>query len=186
MAKNEIKLFKCPDCEKEISTSAVSCPHCGRKFNILERKANKLGKDPVEFKKKENRNFTIGCLTVVLLPFAVIFIVVLVGLVSGDEKNNASNKPKTISSTEAIITCGNYYKDIYKQKTGLKAKTHDVLGNNRVAENASSWLIQLDGEIQSAYGVWISLPAKCHINKIFKNELTFQNYDEITYFKFLK
>ncbi|MCD7819685.1 MAG: zinc ribbon domain-containing protein [Lachnospiraceae bacterium] len=29
-------LIKCPDCEKEISANAVSCPNCGHPFNKQE------------------------------------------------------------------------------------------------------------------------------------------------------
>jgi hypothetical protein len=28
----EPKLKPCPDCEREVSTSAMNCPHCGRKL----------------------------------------------------------------------------------------------------------------------------------------------------------
>lgn len=51
-------LFKCPDCDKEVSTAAITCPHCGRPVTgpkpapkfldaVDQTKANALGNPTV-------------------------------------------------------------------------------------------------------------------------------------------
>ena len=69
-------LMKCPDCNKEISTSAPVCPHCGRPVAKI-RKAEETAKATAEAEKQAKKNIA-GCLTVFAL--LSVFIIVATNL----------------------------------------------------------------------------------------------------------
>lgn len=83
-------LIACPECGKQISDKAESCPGCGYKFKPLEAMTirPKEGKQPSETDKQKAR---VGCLVTII--FLAIFMVWL-GY-TGSKEKEAQEKPKT-------------------------------------------------------------------------------------------
>lgn len=65
-------MIKCPECGKEISDKANSCPNCGYTFikniNESKRKQRKM------FNEKVTSNFTVALLIIALFYFAQFFL----------------------------------------------------------------------------------------------------------------
>jgi predicted amidophosphoribosyltransferase len=74
-----MSLITCPDCRKEISDQATSCPHCGRPLNTSQSVKVEdtdargfLGK-PGTFSHAMN----VGCLTIIIgLAVLILFFLV--------------------------------------------------------------------------------------------------------------
>ena len=78
-------LIKCPECKKNVSETAESCPNCGHKFS--QREINDL----IEKKRKADKQRGIGCL--VVIAFIIITNVIAYFAVQNQEKGkSASNK----------------------------------------------------------------------------------------------
>jgi hypothetical protein len=71
-------LIKCPECQKEISDSAPSCPSCGY---VLKGKVESSAK-PEKPKKKR------GCLTVVII---ILLFLVVAGIMGNDSKDKSAS-----------------------------------------------------------------------------------------------
>lgn len=86
-------LIKCPECGKEISSSAVSCPNCGRPMASLKQDLPK---------KKEKKKGS--CLSKIL--FFIIFLI-LIGFCIGSLSDSGSDTDtKTVTTekeTEKVI-----------------------------------------------------------------------------------
>ncbi len=50
-------LIKCPECDKDVSKKAVSCPHCGYPLTVIQDKAI----PPPISNTKANKNKKVGC-----------------------------------------------------------------------------------------------------------------------------
>lgn len=102
-----MSLIKCPECGKEVSSSAVNCPSCGHPISAVNKTT------VVKEKKKGS------CLSKILSFFLVIFIVVMILALTDDSEesttstNNASVQEETeptyikVTSTELIDTFNN-------------------------------------------------------------------------------
>ena len=77
-------LIKCPDCKNKISSSAPTCPHCGRPM-----KGNNS-------KPGSSANHNVGCSTYV---FLAIIVMVFLGWTAGKSNNDASQTVKTESTS---------------------------------------------------------------------------------------
>lgn len=78
-------LITCPECKKQISDSASSCPNCGYQLTVEKIGAIKKAEQQTQ------KGCAIGCLSI----FAIFFVLFLIGLFSSGSPNNSSN----ISST---------------------------------------------------------------------------------------
>ena len=78
-------LIKCPDCKNKISSSAPTCPHCGRPMKGNNSKSN----SPM------NRN--VGCSTYV---FLVIIVMVFLGWSKG-KSDNVAEEPIQSSNDDS-------------------------------------------------------------------------------------
>jgi hypothetical protein len=77
-------LITCPDCKKEISSSAVNCPNCGYPIaKAIETKSKAIS-------KKDKR---LGCIITVCV---LIVIIIIVGLCN---RNNSTNNKSIDTST---------------------------------------------------------------------------------------
>lgn len=72
-------LIKCPDCKNKISSSAPTCPHCGRPMKGNNSKSN----SPM------NRN--VGCSTYV---FLAIIVMVFIGWTMGKSNDDTNQTVK--------------------------------------------------------------------------------------------
>lgn len=104
-------LIKCPECGKEISDMAQSCPNCGRPMQVHEQEkpARDLNQQPnavnyatVQPKVRKKKGH--GCLVTVLIFIGIIVICGIVGATASSKGKNGETKseqPKNQESTEA-------------------------------------------------------------------------------------
>jgi len=65
-------LFNCPECRKEISDKANSCPYCGLPFNQSTEFVFKSLEPSAQPLKNKQQSF--GCGTVILIVFLIGFL----------------------------------------------------------------------------------------------------------------
>lgn len=99
-----MSLINCPECNKEVSDSANSCPNCGfeLKPKAVERAANtqqavnRSSTQPVKQKKH-------GCLFYLAMAFGVcLFLAVIVNLFGGGDTADNGSTAKTEDSKDKI------------------------------------------------------------------------------------
>ena len=73
-------LIKCPECEREISDKAASCPHCGMPI-WAETEANEPKREEYVAKKAPRKYAVVAIIAVVLI--AIVIAVTSGGLDSG-------------------------------------------------------------------------------------------------------
>ena len=95
-------LINCPECKKEVSDSALSCPHCG--FQLKEKE--KVVKSQVKIPKKKHSAFLTWVIIIAILM--TIFYITYIGSV---EDNSSSNNS---SSTNKFVAYS-YAEDFVKQ-----------------------------------------------------------------------
>jgi hypothetical protein len=98
-------LISCPECSKEVSDKAKSCPHCGYELNSGSSKNTKMS-------KKSGKGTVI--LTVIL--FVGIFILILhtAGIFSKDTSNSSSSSSSNVSKNRSLAY--HYAKDFVKKQ----------------------------------------------------------------------
>lgn len=94
-------LIKCPECGKEISDKAASCPNCGCPVHVEDnapeaKDGNIQETSEVPKKKKGGR----GILKIIIVIFAILVILVIIGSVFGGE-SNTSEEGKIPTSSES-------------------------------------------------------------------------------------
>ena len=94
-------LVNCPECNKEVSDSALSCPHCG--FQLREEEVQTVKNQVKKPKKKSN-----GCLIWLIIIAAAIAFFYIIG--SNDDSSSSSSSP----STNKFLAY-NYAKDFVKE-----------------------------------------------------------------------
>jgi len=71
-----VALIKCPDCGKDVSSSAPNCPHCGRPMAAFSGKA-------VQTRRKGGTYEAIGFLLIVAGIFTYFFVAYLAWILIG-------------------------------------------------------------------------------------------------------
>ena len=94
-------LINCPECKKEISDKAKSCPNCG--YELTPKRVSEK-----EILKKKGGS---GCGTWVIIAGVIIFILYLIGS-SGDDNSSSSSSS---GSTNKFLAY-NYAEDFVKKK----------------------------------------------------------------------
>jgi ribosomal protein L37E len=95
-------LIKCPECKKEISDKAKSCPSCGYE-------PNPQPKSPKQPTKKKSTGS--GCGTFIVVIGVLIFILYLIGASSEDDSSSSSSS----GSTNKFLSY-TYAEDFVKKK----------------------------------------------------------------------
>jgi len=91
-------MIKCPECGKEISDMAQSCPNCGRPLYQQNQQNQKNTQNMVNsprVKKKSN-----GCLIAVLCSIGIIVLIGIVAGTSGKKTDNSENGTSQKESQE--------------------------------------------------------------------------------------
>lgn len=99
-------LITCPECNKQISDSASSCPNCGYQFTSEKIEAIKKAE------QQKSERLRIGCLSMI----AIFFILFLIGLFSSESPNNNSNISTTNNSN---ISTTSPEKSVWEQNQDL-------------------------------------------------------------------
>ncbi|WP_319230545.1 zinc ribbon domain-containing protein [Draconibacterium orientale] len=94
-------LINCPECKKEVSDSALTCPHCG--FQLIHEK-KEVEKKTVNKPKKKNN----GC----LVFFVIIAVLIAIFYITGSDDDNSSSNSSP--STNKFLAY-NYAEDFVKE-----------------------------------------------------------------------
>jgi hypothetical protein len=139
-------LINCPECNKEVSDTALTCPHCGYQL-----------KKPASVTPPAKKTDRKGCLIVLLTLCAIGIVSVIVGVI---ERIDWSSEKKTtpsanISENPYIVQWAGYYTIEVKGYSG-SAQEKYALRNNGVA----TWVwVEPDGmggdkELSRKIGNW--------------------------------
>lgn len=138
-------LINCPECNKEVSDTALACPHCGYQLTKPQVKAK-----PQPKKRKTGR---IGII------ISAIVVVVLLAILSGLNKNRQLPE-KGLHSTPTVV---NPYVKQYAGGYTIEVKgasTADVEAYALRADGTATWMwIEPDGmsgarEVDKKTGTW--------------------------------
>ncbi|AQW91280.1 zinc ribbon domain-containing protein [Elizabethkingia anophelis] len=80
-------LINCPECQKQVSDKATSCPNCGHPLSptqVAQQPQKPIPPQPVN--KKKN-----GCGTVILVIIGIIVFLTIIGLLTGNNSANNTN-----------------------------------------------------------------------------------------------
>jgi len=144
-------LIKCPECNKQVSDAAKTCPHCG--FQLI---SNDITKKP----KKVN-----GCLSILIIAAAVLTIFFIIGFFGDDSSSDSTN------STNNFLAY-NYAEDFVKQKLkspstaifpGVSEKNEHIIDLGSGKYKINSWV-----DSQNGFGAMLRTNFSCTI--IFEGE----------------
>lgn len=99
-------LFNCPECQREISDKASSCPHCGQPIPKTK------GKKPQNTKKGSIVEKGFGCL--------ILFVIIacVIGFCTEQNTENSNDEPP-IKKRERTQTKNNNYRDVIIEKSEI-------------------------------------------------------------------
>lgn len=93
-------IIKCPECQKEVSDSAISCPHCGygvkKHFDDIIFKEQKKARKEMLIERRKN----IASMLKIAIPVLVIFVGTLTGLVIN---NNILSQRTTFKTKQEML-----------------------------------------------------------------------------------
>lgn len=87
-------LIKCPECGKDVSSSAASCPNCGHPISQAQPKETVVEKTTVVKEKKKG-----SCLSGILVFVVIIVIILVVASKDSDSSKSSSSSSSTATST---------------------------------------------------------------------------------------
>ena len=90
-------LFKCAECEKEISSLAVSCPNCGFPVQRIASRASQENQEQIKNQTDENSDK--GCAVALLGGIAVVFIFAFGLTTCSDGKNSNQQSPEELAKS---------------------------------------------------------------------------------------
>jgi len=94
-------LINCPECKKEVSSLAKTCPHCG--FQLIEDEVQRTN---IQSKKTKNKS---GCLNWFIIGAVLLIIIYSIGS-NGDDSSSSSS-----TSTKKFLAY-NYAEDFVEKK----------------------------------------------------------------------
>lgn len=97
-------LINCPECKKEVSDSAKTCPHCG--YKLIEDEVQKTN---IQSKKPKKKS---GCLTLVIIGAALLIIFYIFYIIG----SNGDNSPLSNSTSANKFLAYNYAEDFVEKK----------------------------------------------------------------------
>jgi len=161
-------LINCLECKKEVSDSALSCPHCG--FQLKEKE--KVVKSQVKKPKKKHSTFLTWIIIIAVLM--TIFYITYIGSVEDNSSLNSS------SSTNKFVAYS-YAEDFVKQNLkspstadfpGVSEKDQHITNLGGGKYKIESWV-----DSQNSFGATIRAKFSCIIifegNKVRCEQLKF-------------
>lgn len=99
-------IIKCPECQKDVSSEASNCPHCGYNFIAVAKKT------------VYNESMIQGCQTLVGVGcFVVIFLLVCLQILNG----KSTTWELFLAIAIVIAVCAGFLKLIYSFSKSLKS-----------------------------------------------------------------
>lgn len=136
-------LINCPECQKQVSDKATSCPNCGHPFSptpVAQQPQKPISPQPTN-KKKNN-----GCGTAALVIIGIIAFLTIIGLLTGNNSanntNSTGNDSITTNKPNEIVTLTEKLKD--KKLTKIQREEIEIeIKNIKTLEfankNISAW-----------------------------------------------
>jgi hypothetical protein len=114
-------LINCPECKREVSNTAVTCPHCG--FH-LKKPEEKAAIHPIKTRKKSR-------LGIVFKALGVIGVIVILAalFVKYKPSSNVSIPPATVNQYTEKYAGG--YTIVVKGNSGESTEAYDLRDNGR-------------------------------------------------------
>ena len=117
----------CPECKRQISETAESCPKCGHKMTA----------EAVTMAKKRQRDFLIACLVVC----AIFVIIPILAIFTSSQQSTTSpttqRQQTTIYRDDARSV--NYYKNEYREARRAYETAKSNYNQNPSASNKRAW-----------------------------------------------
>lgn len=76
-----MSLIKCPECNKEVSSDAVFCPHCGKPLKAIEAEVIDNNKEPEQIVNYRNEIKTYQSRRTIMITIGIILAVLGFGLI---------------------------------------------------------------------------------------------------------
>jgi len=148
-----MSIINCPECNKGVSDTAVSCPHCGYLLN----KSKNISK------KKTESN---GCLIFSIIILIIVYIIYNMG-----NDTSSNNSPTTSASSYNNFLAYSYAEDFVKKqlKSPSTAKFPGIIEKNKQSVNLGGGTFKIDSWVdsQNSFGAMIRTNFSCII--VFKD-----------------
>lgn len=160
-------LINCPECKKEVSDSAKTCPHCG--YKLIEDEVQRTNTQSIKPKKKS------GCLTLFIIVAVLLVILYIIGS-NGDDSSSSSS-----TSTNKFLAY-NYAENFVEKKLkspstaeypGVSEKDRHITDLGGGKYKIDSWV-----DSQNGFGATIRTNFSCTIifegDKVLCEDLIFE------------
>jgi len=147
-------LIDCPECGKQVSDSAPSCPHCG--YVLTQQEDDE---EPVYvFPKKRKKISSLGWAVI------IIIIVLIIGFLKdcgGDSSD--SNKTKYYSSQDAYIEAESFVKKNLKSPSTAEFPGWSIAEKHVKYLSSNKYSIESYVDSQNSFGATIRTNFSCTI-----------------------
>lgn len=149
-------LINCPECKKEISDTAPSCPNCGYIMKSNSEKKHSI--------KKKTTTRKTGCGTIIFALLIVISLTILLSTLSNDE-DNSENQNDSVDHSELLAYT--YAEDFVKKRLKAPAtaefpKTREKI-NHTTNYGEGKYKIRSWVDSQNGFGALIRSSFNCTI-----------------------
>lgn len=98
-------LIKCPECEKEVSSEALSCPHCG--YSLIK---NKYAEKLENTKDKANGFIRVNKRKITIFVVSILIVLITIGIIKDIMHNKQLEYDLSLDAYTTIVDCLRDYK----------------------------------------------------------------------------
>ncbi|MDR2230140.1 MAG: zinc-ribbon domain-containing protein [Flavobacteriaceae bacterium] len=138
-------LINCPECQKQVSDKAISCPNCGHPLTPVSGTKTNLVNDTLIAKQQPVKKKSNGCAIITIGSVCVFSFIVLVGVISNTKTskstyNNTDSIPESKISELEILNKKLNDKSLTKQqKKEIELDIKNIKTIEWAKKNISSW-----------------------------------------------
>jgi len=145
-------LINCPECEKQVSDSAPSCPHCG--YQLIKDE-----KPEYVFPKKRRKISSLGW------AFMIIVVILIIGFLKdcGSDSGDTDNKTKYYSGHDAYLEAQSFVKKQLKSPSTAEFPYYNKVENNVKYLGTNKYKIESWVDSQNSFGATIRTNFSCTI-----------------------
>lgn len=146
-------LIRCPECEKSISETADSCPHCGWRLTpeqVLQ----------IKERQAKEKNLAVGCLVIGAL---VVSVIVIGALVAGNSSDAGSPKPNSSVTGVPFETAYRSCLDLTKSHVTYPSSFDDKWTYKNEGLYNTAGIVLVRFSVRNAFGMEIEGKSTCKI-----------------------